>query len=111
MLECQVGSGPSRGIRHRLELVVDWLVVGLLGDLGLQVQIVTVVIWLAIAIARAVALISIQAVVDLRYFLGVILSYKCLVYSKNLRLGDAGGAFVRCASRSVTLEQFGFKVG
>jgi hypothetical protein len=62
--------------------------------MGLEVQIVSVVIGLAIAITRAVALISVQAVVYLGYLFRVILSKNGLVDVENLGLGNAGGALV-----------------
>lgn len=84
-----------RGIWRRLKLAVDWLIVRLLCNLGLEVQIVSVVIGLAIAITRTVALITVQAAVDFRNLLGVILSQNGLIHIKNLGLlGDAGLALV-----------------
>jgi hypothetical protein len=62
--------------------------------MGLEVQIVSVVIDLAIAITRAVALISVQAAVYLGYLFRVILSKNGLVDVENLGLGNAGGALV-----------------
>jgi len=86
MLQCQVWGSPSCGVGHLLELVVHRLKIGLLGNLSLQVQIVPVVTGLINTVARAVALIAIQAAIDLVYLLCVILSHKGLVDCEHLGL-------------------------